>query len=510
MTRRIIALSVIFICSWVAWAVLTLVIHIRTDEKSEVVSDAVGQLWGTEHTQVAPVVTAQWTTITRREVKRAESGWEYIGESDEAEAVGDGDRDSGDGASSPSPSNETAVQAPCKAETSIVSKKIVTKKVKKKSGKKKKNKPVEKEGKKGKNKGGNNTEERSFEVIEKRHTCDLSVAATDANVDLDVEYRKKGLLWFSLYGVDFNASYLVENSADFPVDVTAKFSFPSRDAVFDNMMISTPKRTDLKITTEQGQMVGRFTLPAKTVQKVGFGYQSRGMDRWSYRFGSDVKIVRNFRLAMRTNFDEIDFPQGSISPDSKQSGSGGAGWSLVWDKESLVSGLEIGMLMPHRINPGPLAEAMSLHAPVSLFFFFFVIFILQVLRGIKIHPMNYFFIAASFFAFNLLFSYLVDHLELYLAFGISSAVSIFLVVSYLRLVVSSRFALIEASAGQLVYQVLFSLAHFLEGYTGLTVTIGAIVTLAIVMRLTAHIDWEDVFKSKTSKSGTGERAVQLP
>ncbi len=518
MTRRIIALSVIFICSWVAWAVLTLVIHFRTDEKSQVVSDAVGQLWGTEHTQVAPVVTAQWTTTTRREVKSAEAGWEYVGESDDGDAIGDGDSgdgdsgdgDGGDGTFLSSSSNETAERGPCKAETSIVSKKIITKKGKKKSGRKKKKKPVEKSGKGDKKNREQDTEERSFEVVERRHSCDLSVAATDASVDLDVEHRKKGLLWFSLYGVDFDASYLVENSAEFPVEITVKFSFPSKDAVFDNMMIAAPKRTDLKITTEQGQMVGRFTLPAKTAQKVGFGYQSRGMDRWSYRFGSDVKIVRNFRLAMHTNYDEIDFPQGSISPDSKQSGSGGTGWSLVWDKESLVSGLEIGMLMPHRINPGPLAEAMSLHAPVSLFFFFFVIFILQVLRGIKIHPMNYFFIAASFFAFNLLFSYLVDHLEIYLAFGLASAVSIFLVVSYLRLVVNSRFALIEAGAGQLVYQVLFSLAHFLEGYTGLTVTIGAIVTLAIVMRLTARIDWEDVFKSKANKNGNGKHALQTP
>jgi len=199
---------------------------------------------------------------------------------------------------------------------------------------------------------------------------------------------------------------------------------------------------------------------------------------------------------MNTNFDAIDFPRNSISPDSKQKLESPPGWTLTWEKESLVSAFQIGMVMPRRLNPGPLAAAMSGNASVSLLFYFFVIFMFQVLRDIKIHPMNYFFLAASFFAFNLLFSYLVDHVDVKLAFAISSLVSLFLVVSYLRLVVGARFALVEAGISQLVYQVLFSLAHFFEGFTGLTITIGAIVTLAVVMRLTAKIDWEQVFRDR--------------
>jgi hypothetical protein len=307
-------------------------------------------------------------------------------------------------------------------------------------------------------------------------------------------------LWFATYGVDFGAQYRISNPVDQAVMVQMAFPFPSHDAVYDNMKITADGCDDLDITTESGQMIARFTLPSRGSQQVGFGYRSRGMDRWSYRFGSDVKIVENFKLAMKTDFERIDFPAGTISPDDKERVGGTAGWKLTWDKESLVSGLEIGMLMPQRINPGPLAKAMSLHAPVSLFFFFFVVFILQVLKDIRIHPMNYFFVAAAFFSFNLLFSYLVDHLDLALSFGIASAVSIVLVVLYLKLVVGTRFALVEAGISQLVYQVLFSLAHFWEGYTGLTVTIGAILTLAIVMIATAKIDWYAAFKGKGAQT----------
>jgi inner membrane protein involved in colicin E2 resistance len=94
----------------------------------------------------------------------------------------------------------------------------------------------------------------------------------------------------------------------------------------------------------------------------------------------------------------------------------------------------------------------------------------------------------------LLLAYLVDHISIHLAFLICSAVSVFLVVSYLRLVVGPRFALVEAGGAQFVYLVLFSYAFFLHGFTGLTVTLGCIVTLFLVMQLTARIRWAEAFR----------------
>jgi inner membrane protein involved in colicin E2 resistance len=147
--------------------------------------------------------------------------------------------------------------------------------------------------------------------------------------------------------------------------------------------------------------------------------------------------------------------------------------------------------MPQKLQPGPLAGRISFFAPVSLFFFFFLIFILSTLRGIDLHPMNYFFLACAFFAFHLLMAYLVDHVSIHVAFAAASLVSIALVVSYLRLVVNARFAVVDAGLAQLIYLVLFSYAFFFEGFTGLAVTIGAIVTLFVVMQMTGRIRWDE-------------------
>jgi hypothetical protein len=82
------------------------------------------------------------------------------------------------------------------------------------------------------------------------------------------------------------------------------------------------------------------------------------------------------------------------------------------------------------------------------------------------------------------------------AFAAASLVSIALVVSYLRLVVNTRFAVVDAGLAQLIYLVLFSYAFFFEGFTGLAVTIGAIVTLFVVMQMTGRIRWDEKIVSQ--------------
>jgi inner membrane protein involved in colicin E2 resistance len=130
---------------------------------------------------------------------------------------------------------------------------------------------------------------------------------------------------------------------------------------------------------------------------------------------------------MTTNFAAVDFPAGTISPTSKQETTGGT--ALAWEFTKRITGNHIGIAMPEKVNPGPMAERMTFFAPVSLLFFFFIIFIITTLKGINIHPMNYFFLATAFFAFHLLMAYLVDHLDIHLSFLISAVVSLFLVIS---------------------------------------------------------------------------------
>jgi inner membrane protein involved in colicin E2 resistance len=199
---------------------------------------------------------------------------------------------------------------------------------------------------------------------------------------------------------------------------------------------------------------------------------------------------------MTTNFKDIDFPDNTLSPSQKNETD--TGYDLKWSYTSLLSGYQIAMVMPEKLQPGPLAGRISFFAPVSLFFFFFLMLIITTMRGIDLHPMNYFFLAAAFFSFHLLLAYLVDHVSIHASFAISSAVSVFLVVSYLRLVVGTRFASREAALAQFIYLVMFSYAFFLKGFTGLAITIGSVLTLFVVMQVTGRIRWTEKFAVKST------------
>jgi len=53
-----------------------------------------------------------------------------------------------------------------------------------------------------------------------------------------------------------------------------------------------------------------------------------------------------------------------------------------------------------------------------------------------------------------------------------------------------------ALPAQLAYLVLFSYSFLFNGVTGLTITLGAIMTLGLLMSTTAKIDWAEIFASR--------------
>lgn len=322
----------------------------------------------------------------------------------------------------------------------------------------------------------------------------VALASSRVDVDLRLEHRQKGLLWYDTYTVRFSARYTVRNPDSGQRPLIARLAFPSKDALYDQFAVrfngvDAPRLTDLS----KGVEVRTVVAPGGTAD-LEVTYVSRGLDEWRYTLAeAGVSQVQDLRLRMTTDFDDVDFPPGTMSPTSRSRTD--RGWQLDWQFASLVTGQAIGVDLPAKTNPGPLAARITFFAPVSLLFFVTVLVILGILRGENLHPMNYAFVSAAFFAFHLLLAYLVDHVQIHAAFAVAAATSILLVVSYLRLVSGTHFALARAGVAQMVFLVLFSYAFFFEGFTGLTVTIGSIVTLFVLMQATARVDWSDAFNS---------------
>jgi len=408
MTKRIIAIAFIFVCTSVAWAILGATIFARTYDSSAVSAGQVESTWGAPQKQ-APPTAAFFKQVTK-----------------EAEAV----------------------------ENGKIVKKTWTEDV-----------PV-----------------------------DLPLESSKINVDLNLEHRQKGLLWYSTYRVQFAGVYIFRNTSDKDQNVTFQLQFPTAQAIYDDLTFNVDGNP-ATVSNEKDLAKASVNVGAGKTAQLQIGYKSQGLNEWRYSFGgTEVAQVKDFNLQMTTNFKDIDFPENTLSPTEKHGTD--KGWDLRWSYKNLLSGYQIAMAMPEKLQPGPLAGRISLFAPVSLLFFFFLMLIITTMRGIDLHPMNYFFLAAAFFSFHLLLAYLVDHVSIHASFAIASAVSVFLVISYLRLVVGIRFASREAALAQFVYLVMFSYAFFLKGFTGLAITIGSVLTLFVVMQVTGRIRWAEKFAVK--------------
>jgi inner membrane protein involved in colicin E2 resistance len=347
------------------------------------------------------------------------------------------------------------------------------------------------------------TEERGGDTtartVTHRQTVTLPVplASSRISADLSLDHRRKGLLWYDTYTVDFAGTYraTVPDVADEDGDLVLRFEFPSPHGLYDDFSLRLDGvEAEAIDDLSQGLTVRRAVRPGDEVE-VEVRYRSRGLDTWRYLLGADgISETRDLELVLTTDSAALDFPPGSLSPTSRE--RSGDGWRLSWRFGRLVSGQDIGVDLPNRLNPGPLTARITFFAPVSLLFFLTVFVVLGALRRVDLHPANYFFLSAAFFAFHLLLAYLVDHLDMHLAFGLAALVSLTLVGSYLRLVPGAHGAVGLAVVSQAIFLVLFSYAFFFRGYTGLTVTLGAILTLAVLMRLTATTDWSQVFERR--------------
>jgi hypothetical protein len=322
------------------------------------------------------------------------------------------------------------------------------------------------------------------------------IQPSQSNIDVSLRYEpvKKGLLWYRTFLVTLRGDYKVENPTPITQTIYIKFQFPAANASYDDFsfVVNGAKSTENNKTSEG--ITEAITLGPGKSANFSVAYKSRGTNRWGYSFG-DATRIRNFHLAMKTDFAEIDFPPGTGSPTERKQKE--SGWNLVWSYPDVINAQAIAMEMPSVVNPGPVASRMSYFAPVSLLFFFAVLVLVGMVQRVNLHPMNYFFLAAGCFAFQLLFAYLVDLIPALAAFTISAVVSLGLVSGYLFAAAGPRFARIAAIA-QFGFIVLFSYTFFFEGLTGLMITIGAIITLALLMATTAKVNWAERLTAKSS------------
>src|SRR5258706_488368 len=166
-------------------------------------------------------------------------------------------------------------------------------------------------------------------VTQEKVTNLLPLESSHLNVDLNLEHRQKGLLWYSTYKVGFDGSYSFRNTSEKDQTIVFTLNFPTAQAIYDDL-IFTVDDVPINLKNEKNSASGTARVAAGKTASLKVGYKSQGLNDWHYSFGNaevnspgydssrtagaNVAQVRDFSLKMTTNFKDIDFHENTLSP----------------------------------------------------------------------------------------------------------------------------------------------------------------------------------------------------
>ncbi len=313
------------------------------------------------------------------------------------------------------------------------------------------------------------------------------VPASDIKVKLKLSSRDIGNMTFAGYDVSFDAEYTVENPFDKGYLVNFYFPIPTDVSKLDSFMVTVDGKE-----YAGDEDYSKYFNPGEK-HTIHVSYTSRGLGDWSYGMGNYQGKIPHFRLELTTDFADIAYPEGGMTPTASNIDKNNGRAKLVWEFSNLVASNNIGIVIPRPLDIGKATSGILSFVPLALVFFLGLLLLITAIKDRHLHAMHYLFITAGFFVFHILMSYLVVLVPLGVAFLISTAVSAIMTIGYAVLIRKGWPVIFASALGLLLFQIGFSVAQFFPQIRGLLLALIIITGLGIAMALTARTDWKTKF-----------------
>ncbi len=310
------------------------------------------------------------------------------------------------------------------------------------------------------------------------------VHASDIAVTLKVDYRKKGLVYYTGYNTEFNGKYTIKNPEQEKIYLSFIFPYPTQqgEGLLQNVKLLINGEEDINDTEYQPNLALWTGLldPADTID-ITVVYDGRGLNQFEYGFEPNRQI-NNFTMQVDVqgakNLDYAD----SIMPPTESAQETPEGKILVWKLDKALTQLNIGVILPDKLNVEKQLFVMTYRAPV-----FFLLFLLSVGAMLKLAGENLNFIqiaitSIAYFLFYPLFAYLLISLGVILAFSVSFGSIGLLIFNYIRILHGIKLAFAVVTA-YIFYLGITSIAALLPTYTGLILTIEGVVLMGVIMQV---------------------------
>ncbi|MEO1086578.1 MAG: hypothetical protein AAFY88_20280, partial [Acidobacteriota bacterium] len=309
----------------------------------------------------------------------------------------------------------------------------------------------------------------------------LPLASQRVRVDADMNYRKRGLVYFSGFDFDFDGQYTVRNDRGKTIDVVFVLPLPM---IKDQVLLSDLRfevggevqRVELAEGRDRLQWSGR--LEEGEEKRIAIAFRGRGLNRFTYRLDPSLPVRDfSFELAI-TGGRGHDYAAGVMpAVETREENDHTV---LAWSYDALEAGVPVGAILPSEEAWDAVVLKMLGHA-IPAFFLFFASLV-AIFEAFTVRPRLYqmYLLAAGWAFFYVLLPYLGAFLHFYLAWALSILTVAALLTSFATRLIGSgarRYVLMALAPSLLVP----SLAVMLQGFTGLIYTVEILAILVVLM-----------------------------
>jgi len=184
----------------------------------------------------------------------------------------------------------------------------------------------------------------------------------------------------------------------------------------------------------------------------------------------------------------------------------GRGYPQAWSSDSTsmrapIDASRFGVQLVNPVDQYHMADRSVKYAFLFIMLTFAIVWLIEVLAGVRVHPIQYLMLGGAMCLFYLLELALSEHLGFAVAYALASVAVIGMVAGYsLSVLRSSQRAGIVAAGVALLYGYLYLLLMN-EDYALLIGSIGLFAILGAIMFVTRRVDWYAV----GTRAGTDER-----
>ena len=179
----------------------------------------------------------------------------------------------------------------------------------------------------------------------------------------------------------------------------------------------------------------------------------------------------------------------------------GRNYPQAWKAETpladAIAGSRFGVELIDPVDHYRMAERSVKYAGLFIVLTFAAVWLIEVLAGVRVHPIQYLLLGSALCLFYLLELSLSEHLGFLISYALASVAVIALVAGYCSVVLRRRSrAAIVAAGVSLLYAYLYTLLMN-EDYALLAGSIGLFAILAAIMYATRRVDWYAVGAART-------------